>query len=327
MKKRFILCCALVLGFHYAHAQDWAWVKGEPVTVKSESPVVKRKLGKAKKGDVMWLRDGTPSDGQVAVWFEGQAGNVLEAGVELFKHSELNWEAFARSYKLVAPGAEEKVRATMEFVPRGDRLFMCLHWMEKGRGTETYEVGYDNVWLMTLRGYAGELPEDMSLYYQTAKSLQYANVFYYDAAKGAFFDGKFYFLPDTTVAPKDMACFDEVRNRKEKPWVEAGNPESGAGETNPEFPGGNEACIAFLARNIKYPPICIEEEVSGRVYVRFVVGKDGSIGQIHVLRSPNPYLSAEAMRVVGRMPKWKPGTVDGKPVRVLFSLPVLFRLR
>ena len=66
------------------------------------------------------------------------------------------------------------------------------------------------------------------------------------------------------------------------------------GEQNPEFPGGEKACMAFLSKNIHYPPVCVSEEASGRVYVQFVVEKDGEIGQIRVLRSPHPYLAQEA---------------------------------
>ena len=85
--------------------------------------------------------------------------------------------------------------------------------------------------------------------------------------------------------------------------------------------------MACLFKNIHYPPVCVSEEASGRVYVQFVVEKDGGIGQIRVLRSPHPYLAQEAVRVVGIMPDWKPGYKNGKPVRVLFSLPVKFGLK
>lgn len=98
-------------------------------------------------------------------------------------------------------------------------------------------------------------------------------------------------------------------------------------EENPRFPGGDEACMKWLSENIKYPPICVEQGIQGRVYAQFVVNKDGSIVDIKIVRSPDPYLSKEAERVLKMMPKWSPGKQRGKPVRVKFSLPVMFRLQ
>lgn len=98
-------------------------------------------------------------------------------------------------------------------------------------------------------------------------------------------------------------------------------------EDNPEFPGGMEECLKWLSEHIKYPSICQEQGVQGRVMVSFVVNKDGSIVDVKTVRSPDPYLSKEAERVVAMMPRWKPGRQRNKPVRVKFVLPVLFRLQ
>ena len=98
-------------------------------------------------------------------------------------------------------------------------------------------------------------------------------------------------------------------------------------EENPRFPGGEEACMKWLSENIKYPPICVEQGIQGRVYCQFVVNRDGSIVDIKILRSPDPALSKEAERVLKMMPRWSPGKQRGKPVRVKFSLPVMFRLQ
>lgn len=97
-------------------------------------------------------------------------------------------------------------------------------------------------------------------------------------------------------------------------------------EEAPSFPGGDAACMAWLAKNIKYPPACVEQGIQGRVMVSFVVNKDGSIVDVQIMRSPDPMLGDEAKRVVSSMPKWKPGKQRGKPVRVKFTLPVMFRL-
>ena len=97
-------------------------------------------------------------------------------------------------------------------------------------------------------------------------------------------------------------------------------------EENPQFPGGDEACMKWLNEHIKYPSIAVEQGIQGRVSASFVVNRDGSIVDIQILRSPDPSLSKEAERVLKEMPKWKPGKQRGKPVRVKFALPVMFRL-
>ena len=97
-------------------------------------------------------------------------------------------------------------------------------------------------------------------------------------------------------------------------------------ENMPEFPGGTQALLQYLKKNIKYPTICQEQGIQGRVVVQFVVNKDGSIVDPEVIKPINPYLDKEALRVVSTMPKWKPGSQRGKPVRVKFTLPVQFKL-
>ena len=97
-------------------------------------------------------------------------------------------------------------------------------------------------------------------------------------------------------------------------------------EQNAEFPGGDEACFKWLSEHIKYPSICQEQGVQGRVVVSFVVNKDGSIVDVNTVRSPDPNLTKEAERVVKMMPKWKPARQGNRTVRSRFNLPVLFRL-
>lgn len=98
-------------------------------------------------------------------------------------------------------------------------------------------------------------------------------------------------------------------------------------ENMPDFPGGQAALMQYLAKNIKYPTIAQENGTQGRVIVQFVVNKDGSIVDANVVRSVDPYLDKEALRVINTMPKWKPGMQRGKPVRVKFTVPVMFRLQ
>ncbi|MEN6588526.1 MAG: energy transducer TonB [Proteiniphilum sp.] len=98
-------------------------------------------------------------------------------------------------------------------------------------------------------------------------------------------------------------------------------------ENQPEFPGGNAAMMKFLSDNIKYPVIAQENGIQGRVICNFVVEKDGSITDVQVVRGVDPSLDREAIRVIQQMPRWKPGRQRGQPVRVRFTLPVVFRLQ
>lgn len=97
-------------------------------------------------------------------------------------------------------------------------------------------------------------------------------------------------------------------------------------EENAEFPGGEQALMKWLSEHIKYPSICQEQGVQGRVTVSFVVNRDGSIVDVKIVRTPDPNLAKEAERVVKEMPKWKPARQGNKSVRSRFNLPVMFRL-
>ena len=97
-------------------------------------------------------------------------------------------------------------------------------------------------------------------------------------------------------------------------------------EDQPEFPGGTAALLEYLRKNIKYPAICRENNIQGRVLVTFIVNKDGAIVEPEVVKSVNPSLDKEALRVSSQMPNWKPGSQRGKPVRVKYTVPVNFRL-
>ena len=97
-------------------------------------------------------------------------------------------------------------------------------------------------------------------------------------------------------------------------------------EQMPEFPGGMQALMAYLSKNIKYPSVAQDNGIQGRVLVSFVVNKDGSIVEPEIVKGVNPSLDKEALRVIAGMPNWKPGKQRGKEVRVKFTVPVNFRL-
>ena len=97
-------------------------------------------------------------------------------------------------------------------------------------------------------------------------------------------------------------------------------------EVMPQFPGGQIAMLKYIMENIKYPKQIMEEGIQGRVTVSFIVEKDGRVSNVRLLRSVQSALDKEAIRVVKSMPKWTPGKQNGKPVRVRFNLPVMFKL-
>jgi TonB family protein len=99
------------------------------------------------------------------------------------------------------------------------------------------------------------------------------------------------------------------------------------GEQKPSFPGGESAMYQWLSDNMNYPAAAAEEGFSGKVTVQFIVEKDGSITNVHVVRGKHPALDAEAKRVVSLMPKWNPGKNDGEPVRVTYNLPINFGIK
>ncbi len=98
-------------------------------------------------------------------------------------------------------------------------------------------------------------------------------------------------------------------------------------EDMPEFPGGEMALRTYIANQIKYPVIAQENGIQGKVYVTFVVGKDGSVSNASIARGVDPSLDKEALRVIGTLPKWKPGKQRGKPVNVSYTVPINFQLQ
>ena len=130
-----------------------------------------------------------------------------------------------------------------------------------------------------------------------------------------------------TVEQAKQAAEEKVKTKpqtdttkKKKTWV-------CMPETMPQFPGGREVLLKYLAANIKYPASAVKAKKQGRVIVTFIVQKDGSITHAKIVRSIDPELDAEALRVVKGMPKWTPGTQNGKPVNVKYTVPVKFSLQ
>ncbi len=129
------------------------------------------------------------------------------------------------------------------------------------------------------------------------------------------------------VEQAKQAAEEKVKNKPQTETTKKKNSWDCIPETMPYFPGGNVLMLKYLADNIKYPASAVKAKKQGRVIVGFIVQKDGSITHAKIVRSIDPELDAEALRVVKGMPKWTPGTQLGKPVSVKYTLPVKFSLQ
>ena len=118
----------------------------------------------------------------------------------------------------------------------------------------------------------------------------------------------------------DMTTFEETVEEEVEPIDFA------KVEDKPEFPGGDAALVKYLAENTKFPEIAKENGIQGRVYVKFVIDKNGSVTQVSIARGVDPYLDKEAKRVVSTLPAWKPGKQRGIPVPVTYIVPINFKL-
>lgn len=98
-------------------------------------------------------------------------------------------------------------------------------------------------------------------------------------------------------------------------------------EEMPEFPGGEAALLEFMVKNITYPEQAKKDTIQGKVYATFVVDAAGKVGDVKVVRGVHPLLDQEAVRVIGLMPLWKPGKQKGIPVKVAYTIPVMFSLK
>jgi TonB family protein len=125
-----------------------------------------------------------------------------------------------------------------------------------------------------------------------------------------------------TEAPKDDKAATVTMNVVEEEQNATDEKVFDVVENMPEFNGGAGALMQYLSHNIHYPE---EKDIQGRVIVSFVVDKDGSISNAKVVKSLHPSFDAEALRIINNMPKWIPGTQNGKPVNVKYAVPISFR--
>jgi periplasmic protein TonB len=127
---------------------------------------------------------------------------------------------------------------------------------------------------------------------------------------------------ETLVTPPPPLPIDETDETKKIKKREIFT----AVEQNPEFAGGQAEMYRYLGENIKYPAAAQRANISGRVFVKFVVEDDGSIGDVVVMKGIGFGCDEEAIRVVKSMPRWKPGVQNGKNVRVYYNMPIVYKL-
>ena len=201
-------------------------------------------------------------------------------------------------------------------------MFIAFEWTERDVKIDTSQAVTDLVFEEEIEIPITEQPEQLPPPPQEAPSIAETLTIVDD---------------DTEVEETEIASTEETGEAMEIKYVaptveEEEDPEEQTifevVEQMPEYPnGGMAGLMQFLSKNIKYPTIAQENGTQGRVTVQFVVNKDGSIVDAKVLRGVDPYLDKEALRVVNSMPKWKPGMQRGKPVRVKYTVPVMFRLQ
>jgi len=133
-----------------------------------------------------------------------------------------------------------------------------------------------------------------------------------------------------TGLKKKMFTYENKIRVKARFWDINGKelkPETKESEKMPEFPGGKNALLEFIIHNLRYPSLAKAARVQGRVAVRFVVDESGKVKDAVVLKSLDPALDAEALRVINLLPKWEPGYIDGQPVSVYFTAPIVYKLQ
>lgn len=122
---------------------------------------------------------------------------------------------------------------------------------------------------------------------------------------------------------KDIAELKEVIVKEAEPE----NKPYTMVEQMPQFPGGQNELLSYIAKSLRYPAISAENGVQGKVFIRFVVTAMGLVEEVEVVRSLDPHCDKEAMRVIASLPKWIPGRQNGKNVPVYYTVPITFKLQ
>ena len=131
---------------------------------------------------------------------------------------------------------------------------------------------------------------------------------------------------ETTPAVKSTSKAGEITAERSAPKKVFKGKVYDLVDEMPSFPGGLEELYKWIDNNVQYPAVARENGIEGRVILKFIVEKDGSLSYSTVIHSVHPMVDREALRLVGQMPKWNPGKRAGIPVRVRYCLPIKFKL-
>ena len=132
--------------------------------------------------------------------------------------------------------------------------------------------------------------------------------------------------PQHIITQACPASVDSTAGHTDEADAQDGRTVFSTPDVQPQFPGGAEALMDYLSHTIKYPKAAIKAGAQGRVILQFIVNEDGTVSGTKVVRSIHPALDAEAVRVVSSMPRWAPGKIGGKAVRVKYTIPVRFQM-
>ena len=126
---------------------------------------------------------------------------------------------------------------------------------------------------------------------------------------------------------KRLDRYENGQQIEGKTWDESGKETTYCEyESMPLFRGGETGLIKFIARNVRYPKKAVKQNIEGKVFVEFVILKTGYVDSVKVVQTIHPLLDQEALRVVKKLPQWKPGFMDGKNVSVRYTVPINFQL-
>jgi protein TonB len=143
-------------------------------------------------------------------------------------------------------------------------------------------------------------------------------------------------LPTQDEIKNNQTGTENIEGDENVEFTDTGNEAIGVGngdqiytfvEQAPEFPGGQQELMKYIAKNIRYPESARRMGVEGTVYISFVINKEGKVSDIQVMKGISKDCDEEATRVIGTLPDWKPGKQNGMPVLVRFSLPIRFKLQ
>ena len=132
--------------------------------------------------------------------------------------------------------------------------------------------------------------------------------------------------PQHIITQACPASVDSTAGHTDEADAQDGRTVFSTPDVQPQFPGGAEALMDYLSHTIKYPKAARKAGAQGRVILQFIVNEDGTVSGTKVVRSVHPALAAEAVRVISSMPRWAPGKIGGKAVRVKYTIPVRFQM-